>query len=42
MLSKDNEITSCLPCMFRPLKHRMPLVKVVYRPEYESVDVNTL
>ena len=42
MSSKDNVITSCLPCVFRPLKHRIPLVKVVLRPEYESVDLKTL
>ena len=41
-LSKDNVITSCLPCMFKLLKRRIPLVKVVLRPEYESVDLSTL
>ena len=42
MSSKDNVITSCLPCVFRPIKHRIRLVKVVLRPEYESVDLNPL
>ena len=42
MLRKDNVIPSCLPCVFRPLKHRIPLVKVVLSPEYESVDLKTL
>ena len=42
MSTKDNVITSCLPCVFRPIKHRIPLVKAVLRPEYKSVDLNPL
>ena len=30
------------PCVFRPLKRRIPLVKVVLRLEYDSIDLNTL
>ena len=41
-VDKDNVITSCLLSVFRPFKHRIPLVKVVLRLEYGSVDLNTL
>ena len=40
--SKDYVITSCLPCVFRPLKRRIPFAKVVLRPEYKNADLNPL